>query len=572
MKVRQIKENIDAVEGYRSRRDAYQRDYDSSVSGMGRRQSQAYQDDGGANDERHDLDPTDWYVVKDGKMFKVSVYPNQEREAISRGYSRTRDEAKAKAADQGVSEMDAPGQIMNATGDKVTIDNKDGTQTIAPKASLTRDPTGKGFVLSKTPTAGGEKPDEPKPGETVFKPATTEGTEKMNEAIRILRLAGLHKAADKLMEQQLFENPWEGNDPAKAKAWASMSPADQKWLGGADPTDPMILARAPNKGKAAAPAAPAVSNPQNPGGMSDEEMLARQNPGGMSDEEMLARQQAAPQAASPAMTAADQDDADMGAAMRANAAGGNSTSAATGVGIPGEEAAAQAAADKAMAPGAQDDVTGVDAAVAANAAKPAGGAAASPAAPAKPKATPDPKVMAMQQELIKKGAKIKADGIMGPATQTAMRTYGSTPGAAPLPAGVTPSTAGAGRGGQGGPTAAQMQAAPRPGANQPAAYNAAKDSQAANVAMAAKPAAGQAASPAAPQPGVGQKGPTKAAAAGQDPSNPLNKAPVAGQPVPPKPGKAVAANGQISDTPAAESIREADNILLNKMLSIAKLR
>jgi hypothetical protein len=36
-----------------------------------------------------------------------------------------------------------------------------------------------------------------------------------------------------------------------------------------------------------------LSNPQNPGGMSDEEMLARQNPGGMSDEEMLARQQPA---------------------------------------------------------------------------------------------------------------------------------------------------------------------------------------------------------------------------------------------------------------------------------------
>ena len=376
-----------------------------------------------------------------------------------------------------IAEMDgAPGQILAATGDKVTIDNKDGTQTIAPKTSLTRDPTGKGFVLSKTPTPGGEKPDEPKPGETVFKPATTEGTEKMNEAIRILRLAGLHKAADKLMEQQLFENPWEGKDPAKAQAWASMSPADQKWLGGADPTDPMILARAPNKGKAAAPAtapaapaAPAVSNPQNPGGMSDEEMLARQNPGGMSDEEVLARQQTT---------------------------GAAATSAATGVGIPGEEAAAQAAADKAMAPGAQDDVTGVDAAVAAQAAAPAAPTqAASPAAPAKGKS--DPKVMAMQQELIKKGAKIKADGIMGPATQNAMRTYGSTPGATPLPAGVTPSTAGAGRGGQGGPTAAQLAAA-RPGANQPAPYNAAKDSQAANAAMAAKPAGGQAASPAAP--------------------------------------------------------------------------
>jgi hypothetical protein len=159
-----------------------------------------------------------------------------------------------------IAEMDgAPGQILAATGDKVTIDNKDGTQTIAPKASLTRDPTGKGFVLSKTPAPGGEKPDEPKPGETVFKPATTEGIEKMNEAIRMLRLAGLHKAADRLMEQQLFENPWEGKDPAKAQAWASMSPADQKWLGGADPTDQYILARAPNKGKAAAaPAAPAA--------------------------------------------------------------------------------------------------------------------------------------------------------------------------------------------------------------------------------------------------------------------------------------------------------------------------
>ena len=49
------------------------------------------------DDERHDLDPTEWYIVKDGKMFKTSVYPNQEREAMSRGYSRTRDEAKAKA-------------------------------------------------------------------------------------------------------------------------------------------------------------------------------------------------------------------------------------------------------------------------------------------------------------------------------------------------------------------------------------------------------------------------------------------------------------------------------------------
>ena len=56
------------------------------------------------DDERHDLDPTDWYFVKDGKMFAISVYPRQEQEAIALGYSRTRDEAKAKAGKQGVAE------------------------------------------------------------------------------------------------------------------------------------------------------------------------------------------------------------------------------------------------------------------------------------------------------------------------------------------------------------------------------------------------------------------------------------------------------------------------------------
>jgi len=56
------------------------------------------------DDERHDLDPTEWYVVKDGKMYKTSVYPNQVQQAISLGYSRSREEAKAKADRQGVAE------------------------------------------------------------------------------------------------------------------------------------------------------------------------------------------------------------------------------------------------------------------------------------------------------------------------------------------------------------------------------------------------------------------------------------------------------------------------------------
>jgi hypothetical protein len=42
-------------------------------------------------------------------------------------------------------------------------------------------------------------------------------------------------------------NPWEGTDPARAEAFAKLSPEDQKWIGNADPTDPNILARAPSQ-------------------------------------------------------------------------------------------------------------------------------------------------------------------------------------------------------------------------------------------------------------------------------------------------------------------------------------
>jgi hypothetical protein len=58
---------------------------------------------------------------------------------------------------------------------------------------------------------------------------------------------------------------------------------------------------------------------------------------------------------------------------------------------------------------------------------PAAGAATKPAAGAKS----DPAVLKIQQDLIAKGAKIKADGIMGPQTQAAMKQFG---GAATKPA------------------------------------------------------------------------------------------------------------------------------------------
>jgi hypothetical protein len=49
-----ISKGLTEAYGRYDRRDAYQRDYDSSVAGMGKRDSYAYQQDGGANDEGWD--------------------------------------------------------------------------------------------------------------------------------------------------------------------------------------------------------------------------------------------------------------------------------------------------------------------------------------------------------------------------------------------------------------------------------------------------------------------------------------------------------------------------------------
>jgi len=56
------------------------------------------------DDERHDLDPTDWYIVKDGKMLVASIYPRQVQQAIAQGFSRTRAQAQSRADSQGVAE------------------------------------------------------------------------------------------------------------------------------------------------------------------------------------------------------------------------------------------------------------------------------------------------------------------------------------------------------------------------------------------------------------------------------------------------------------------------------------
>jgi hypothetical protein len=198
-------------------------------------------------------------------------------------------------------------------------------------------------------------------------------------------------------------NPW-ANDPAKSAAWAKLSPEDQKWLGGGDPTDTAILARAPNKGKTAAPAA-------------------------------------APAAAAPAAGAASQavnPDSQQGQMMAAQTAGMNDP--ASGVaGVTGGSqqdnmlAAQTAGMDKPPAAAASPAADPKKIARFKELLAKAGGAAA-PAAPAAggaAKAKPDPKVMALQQELIKKGAKIKADGIMGPQTTAAQKQFGAKASGSP---------------------------------------------------------------------------------------------------------------------------------------------
>jgi hypothetical protein len=79
---------------------AYDRDYASSVSGMGKRDSLAYQQDGGANDEGWD-EPKGQYQAPQDKpvmtgMFFYNVKPGEEQTAASLGIKQTKSGKWAK--------------------------------------------------------------------------------------------------------------------------------------------------------------------------------------------------------------------------------------------------------------------------------------------------------------------------------------------------------------------------------------------------------------------------------------------------------------------------------------------
>lgn len=201
------------------------------------------------------------------------------------------------------------------------------------------------------------------------KEVDAEGKEKkkVEEGLRIAK--ALLEAFG--LDEAVAGNPWEGSDPVKSAAWAALTPEDQQWLGGADPTDQYILARAPNKGaKASEFAQVKVTSKQT-------------KTAAQADADYMKNRAAGQRPTDANPYASANVTPDVAAGMRAANA-----SATTGT------------------PGAAGQPTPT-------AAKPA----------AKPAAAPDPKVQALQQQLIKAGANIKADGIMGPQTQAAMKQF-----------------------------------------------------------------------------------------------------------------------------------------------------
>ena len=137
---RMEREGVEQEALYRQRgsSSAYDRDKRSSETGFDRGNNHR-------DDERHDLDPSDWYIVKDGKMYKTSVYPRDEQEATRRGYSRTRDEAnaKAKSTDEAIGADVGKITKVDPATQKATLTKPDGTSMEVDSTALKPTPDGK---------------------------------------------------------------------------------------------------------------------------------------------------------------------------------------------------------------------------------------------------------------------------------------------------------------------------------------------------------------------------------------------------------------------------------------------
>ena len=148
----------------RGKRDAYQRDYDSSVSGMGRKDSLAYRMDGGANDEGWDREepsrdvPHTVYI--DGRKWKTfsshSHASNVARKLTSNGKNATVHKSLEETATAGATSASSIGTV-------------DAPQLSPGKARGKRSYTG-----SPSTGSGTKSPPQPK----VVQPKNSDGTAK----------------------------------------------------------------------------------------------------------------------------------------------------------------------------------------------------------------------------------------------------------------------------------------------------------------------------------------------------------------------------------------------------------
>ncbi len=182
------KGQMDMAEGWRNRRDAYQRDYDSSIAGMGKRDSLAYQLDGGANDEGWDEEPRQYRQSyrpqQSSGMYFYNVPAGKEQDAQAHGlrqsksgkwYSKSPNAGAERTFGKGrfwqpktEATGDAVGTVSSATPDgKVKIKTATGDEIETSKDALIPGASG---TLQMKPDAAG---DTLKPGAKVV---STEGT------------------------------------------------------------------------------------------------------------------------------------------------------------------------------------------------------------------------------------------------------------------------------------------------------------------------------------------------------------------------------------------------------------
>lgn len=256
-----------------------------------------------------------------------------------------------------------------------------------------------------------------------------------------MNIRDLMSKLDTIAEADASANPWIPKpDTSKQDAWAKLSPAQQKWLGQADPTDPYILARM----RSAVPDEPAPT-PTDPATIAAAQTAADAATANTAKEK-LARLNAliAKLGTAPIKESiADQLVESFGYQTNESIAG----TVAKGAGklLPGVGLAygAYDAMDRAKegdwlgagmagASGIASLVPGIGTAVsagldAANLARDYKGGKFDDKPTMTAGGKGDPKVAALQQKLVSKGAKITVDGIMGPRTQAAMKQFNVQP-------------------------------------------------------------------------------------------------------------------------------------------------